>query len=157
MGKKVMLKMKLCKWPVMQLATWILMISLLAGCASNHKARGNFGILKLSREVSRIFETFQVLPQYKYYFSGSVTKPRAIMGIDRNYTLATGLWKEAADLTPEQLKKWVDQMLGFLPPTRTFGAYILGPNGQRVGIWYSPHNDNSVTVQPDNRIEIIPP
>ena len=149
--------MKPCKWTVIQMAGWILMIGLLAGCASNHQARGNFGILKLSREVSRIFESYKVLPEYNYYLSGSVTKPRAIMGIDRNYTLATGLWKEAADLTPEQLKKWVDQILGFLPPTRTFGAYILDPNGQQVGIWYSPRNDSSVTVQPDNRIEIIPP
>jgi hypothetical protein len=149
--------MKSSKWLAMQMAAGMVMISLLAGCASNNKARGNFGILKLSREVSRIFESYQVLPEYNYYFSGSVTKPRAIMGIDRNYTLATGLWKEATDLTPELLKKWVDQILGFLPPTRTFGAYILGPNGQQVGIWYSPQNDNSVTVQPDKRIEIIPP
>ena len=152
-----MLKMKSCKCPLMQMAAGMVMIGLLAGCASNHKARGNFGILKPSLEVSRIFESYRVLPQYKYYFSGSITKPRAIMGIDRNYTLATGLWKEAADLTPEQLKRWVDQMLGFLPPTRTFGAYILGPAGEQVGIWYSPDNDNSVTVQPDNRVEIIPP
>jgi hypothetical protein len=138
------------------LAAWILMIGLLAGCAASPERRANSGILKLSREVSQIFESYQVLPQYKYYYFGSDTKPSAIMGIDRNYTLDTELWKEAADLTPEQLKKWVEQILAFLPPVRTYGAYILGPAGEQVGIWYSPYPDAPVSVQPDKRVEIIP-
>jgi hypothetical protein len=140
----------------MLLAAVILMVSLLAGCASNQKARGNMGTLKLSLEVSQIFQTYQVLPEYRYFFHGSVNKPNAIMGIDRNYTLVTRLWKEAPDLTSEQLKRWVDRILGYLPPVRTFGAYILGPDGEQVGIWYSPYPDAPVSVQPDKRIEIIP-
>jgi len=151
-----MIKMKLRKWPVMQMAAGIMMISLFTGCATSPEARGNFGSLKLSREVSQIFETYQVLPEYNYYLTGSVTRPNAIMGIDRNYTLVTRLWKEAADLNSEQLKRWVDQILGFRPPVRTYGAYILGPSGEQVGIWYSPYPDAPVAVQPDKRIEIIP-
>ncbi|MEJ2100387.1 MAG: hypothetical protein P8X68_10460 [Desulfobacterales bacterium] len=142
---------------VRQMLAGILMIGLLAGCAANQQARGNYGRLKLSSEVDQIFQKYQVLPKYRYYFSGSVTKPQAIIGIDRNYTLVTRLWKEVADLTSEQLKKWVDQMLGFRPATRTFGAQILGPNGEPVGIWYSPYNDTTVAVQADNRIKVVPP
>ena len=61
------------------------------------------------------------------------------------------------DLTTEQLKKWVDQILGFRPPVRTFGSYILNGKGEQVGIWYSPFNTTPVSVQADNRVEIIPP
>ncbi|MEJ2101084.1 MAG: hypothetical protein P8X68_14070 [Desulfobacterales bacterium] len=145
------------KWSVMQMAAAILMIGLLAGCAANRQARENSGSLKLSPEVSQIFQTYKVLPQYKYYFSGPDTKPTAIVGIDRNYTLDTQVWQAAADLTPEKLQNWVGQMLGFNPAWRTFGAYILDGKGQPVGIWYSLDNEVPVAVQPDKRIEIIAP
>jgi hypothetical protein len=158
MEEKIMLKsLKPRKWSVMQMAAGILMSSLLAGCAANQQARGNFGTLKPSREVDQIFQKHQVLPEYKYYISGSVTKPQAIIGIDRNYTLDTRLWQAAENLTSEQLKKWVDQMLLFRPQLYTFGAYILGPNGERVGIWYSSYNHTTVAVHADNRIEVVPP
>ena len=149
--------LKPCKWPVMQVAAGILMIGLLAGCAANQQARENYGTLKLSSEVDQSFQKYQVLPQYKYYFSGSETKPQAIIGINRNYALDTRLWQEVPDLSSEQLKKWVDQMLGFRPAMRTFGAYILGPGGEQVGIWYSPYNDTTVAMQGDNRVEVVPP
>jgi hypothetical protein len=147
--------LKPLKWPIMQMAAGILMIGLLAGCAANRQARENFGTLKLSSEVSQIFQTYQVLPEYKYYITGSVTRPHAIVGIDRNYTFDSSLWQAAVDLTPEQLKEWVDQMLGFRPAMRTFGAQILGPSGEQVGIWYSPYPDVPVIVHPDKRIEIL--
>jgi hypothetical protein len=157
MEEKLMLKsLKPRRGTLMQMAAWILLIGLVAGCASKQESRENSGILKLSIEVSKIFESYQVLPEYRYYFYGSATKPRAVMGIDRNYTLSTRLWKEAADLTPERLKGWVEQILGFMPPSRTYGAYILGPAGEQVGIWYSPYPDAPVSVQPDKRVEVIP-
>ncbi len=144
-------------WALMPLAAGMLLVSLLAGCASNPEARQSNGTLKLSSEVSQIFETYRVLPNHRYYFSGSTAKPRAIIGIDQNYSLNSQLWKEAADLNSEQLKRWVDQMLGFRPAARTFGSSILSGNGEQVGVWYSPYNNTPVAVQADNRIEIIPP
>ena len=145
------------KWSVMLIAAGILMIGLLAGCAANREARENSGSLKLSTEVSQIFQTYRVLPQYSYYFAGSDTQPTAIVGIDRNYTLDTSVWQAAVDLTPEKLQNWVQQMLGFNPAWRTFGAYILDGKGQPVGIWYSLDTEVPVAVLPDKRIEIIPP
>jgi hypothetical protein len=142
---------------LIRLAAWVLLIGLVAGCASKQESRENFGILQPSTEVSKIFESYQVLPNYKYFFTGSETKPLAIMGIDRNYTLVTRLWKEAADLTPEQLKGWVNQIGGFRPPFRTYGAHILGPAGQQVGIWYSLYDDSQVKMLGDKQIEVVPP
>ncbi len=152
-----MIKMKPRKWPVMQIAGWMVMIGLLAGCALNQEARKNFGTLKLSSEVSEIFQTYRVLPNHRYYYSGSDTKPKAIIGIDQTYSLETRLWKEAADLNSEQLKRWVDQMLGFRPPGRTFGSAILSANGEKVGIWYSPYVYTTVKVEADNQVMVYPP
>ena len=149
--------MKPRKWPVMQMAGWMVMIGLLAGCASNYESRENLGTLKLSSEVSQIFQTYRVLPTHRYYYSGPDAKPKAIIGIDQNYTLNTRLWKEATDLNPEQLKRWVDQMLEFRPPVRTFGSYILSANGEPVGIWYSAYNYTTVKVEADNQIMVFPP
>jgi len=144
-------------WAVLLPAACLLMVSLLAGCASNPEARQNLGTLRLSSEVSQIFETYQVLPNHRYYYSGSSTKPKAIIGIDQNYSLDTRLWKEAADLNSEQLKRWVDQILGFRPPVRTFGSSILSASGQKVGIWYSPFDYTTVKVEADNQVMVFPP
>jgi len=157
MEKKIMIKMKPWKWSLLLPAAGLLMVSLLAGCASNPEARQNLGTLRLSSEVSQIFETYQVLPNHRYYYSGSSTKPKAIIGIDQNYSLDTRLWKEAADLNSEQLKRWVDQILGFRPPVRTFGSSILSASGQKVGIWYSPFDYTTVKVQADNQVMVFPP
>ena len=145
------------RWTVTQLAAWIIMAGLLAGCASSPEAHKNDGTLKLSDEVSQIFQTYQVLPNHRYYYTGSSTKPLAIIGIDQKYTLDSPDWMEVLGLSPEQLKKWVNQMLNFEPAMRTFGSYILSPKGETVGIWYSPEDETFVTVQPDNRVEIIAP
>ena len=142
---------------VMLLAVWIMMTGLLAGCALGPEARKNSGTLKLSSEVSDIFQSYRVLPNHKYYYTGSDTKPQAIIGIDQKYTLETRLWKEAPDLTSEQLKKWVDQMLGFRPPVRTFGSYILSATGQQVGVWYSQYSITTVKVEADNQVMVYPP
>ena len=145
-----------CKRTVI-MGVCIMMVGLLAGCASGPEARKDYGTLKLSSEVSDIFQSYQVLPDHKYYYTGSDTKPQAIIGIDQTYTLSTRLWKEAAGLTSEQLKKWVDQMLGFRPPVRTFGSTILGPNGEQIGIWYSSYGFTTVKVEADKQVMVYPP
>jgi hypothetical protein len=156
--KKIMKNwMKSRKWAILQIPAWILMIGLLAGCASSPEARQNLGTLRLSSEVSQIFETHQVLPNHRYYVSGSNTRPDAIIGIDQNYSLDTRLWREAADLGSEQLRRWVDQINGFRPPTRTLGSAILSANGEQVGVWYSHFNSTTVRVEANNQIMVFPP
>lgn len=146
-----------CKRKVWLPAVSIMMAGLLAGCALSPEARKDFGTLKLSSEVSDIFQAYQVLPNHKYYYTGSDTKPLAIIGIDQNYTLETRLWKAAPDLTSEQLKKWVDQMLGFRPPVLTYGSYILSATGQQIGVWYSQYSITTVKVEANNQVMVYPP
>ena len=68
-----------------------------------------FGKLQRDAEISQIFETYQILPNHKYYISAWGNIPYAIIGIHENYTLREGLWKEV-NLTPQLLRSWVFQM-----------------------------------------------
>jgi hypothetical protein len=116
------------------------------------------GRINSSQEVTWLFETYTVLPDHNYYYSGPDGKPDAIIGIDKQYILDTKLWKPV-DLTPEQLKKWMNFILdsiGFVP-IKIFGAHILNPSGQRVGVWYSPWAPSTVIMGTDNHISVYPP
>ena len=44
------------------------------GCAEN------YGRLQRSAEVDKIFKTYRVLPDHRYYFTGPEGRPDAIMG-----------------------------------------------------------------------------
>jgi len=128
----------------------VLTIVMLWGCT------GNYGNIQRSREAGRSFENFQVYADHHYYFSGPANIPYAIIGIHENYTLKTGLWKRV-DLTSDQLRMWLDLgmqgTLGF-PPS---GSYIFGPDGQKIGIWYSIFKGTVVKMENDNVVVVHPP
>ena len=117
----------------------------------------NFGRIHSSGEVTRMFETYKILPDYRYYYSGSDVKPRGIIGIHNNYTLNSRLWK-SVDLTPEQLKDWINIILNETTiSTHNNGALILDPNGNQVGVWYSPWATTTVKMESDDQIIVHTP
>ena len=73
-----------------------------------------------------------------YYYAGPDTRPFYIIGVDDRYKLISKLWKPV-DLTPEMLKDWFNyfrpRVGGYNP--LPYGAFINGPNGERIGLWYS--------------------
>jgi hypothetical protein len=109
----------------------VLAVSMFTGCG------GHYGRLAASRDVEQQFENYQVLPDHRYYYSGSVARPRAVIGIHETYTLQSTLWVPVA-LTQDQLKAWVDYPD---PSTKYFqgnnGAEILTEDGKRIGVWYA--------------------
>jgi hypothetical protein len=128
-------------------ALFILTASVLtSGCVSD------FGRYQMSNEVRRSFESYQVLPGYKYYYAGLQDRPDAILGIDRHYTLDNALWSEI-DLTSAQLRAWIGHLAR--PGSSrlmAFGYYILDPAGKRIGVWYSRFRGVPVKMEPGNRI-----
>jgi hypothetical protein len=98
---------------------------------------GHYGGLVVSDDVKNQFESYQILPDHRYYYSGSFARPRAVIGVHEAYTLKTKLWVPV-DLTPQQLKEWVEF---FGPGTKQFktnnGSEILADNGEKIGIWYA--------------------
>ncbi len=114
-----------------------------------------YGKLKRDREVNDIFQTYKVLPGYRYYTTGQGKVPNAIIGILDKYKLRPGMWKEV-HLTTPLLRNWVSQMNNIYgyPP---YGSIILNNEGQRIGIWYSSKQWTTVFIEDNNEIAILAP
>jgi len=142
-------------WSMALLVTAIMGIALamvFAGCAGTH-AR-----LDRSQEVFESFQGAQVLPGHRYYTTGMVNNPDAILGIADGYTLMTDRWKER-EMTPDSLRQLVGMMddefaaVGF----GLAGAAVLNEKGERIGIWYSVVDHTTVTMISENEVTVNPP
>lgn len=130
----------------------MLLISLQMGCAA-----ANYGAIRPSSEVNELFESYEVLGDHNYYYSGPAAIPNAIIGIHENYTLKSDLWKPV-DLTQDQLKKWIlliTNKRGF--SIRIYGYHILDPQEEIVGVWYSSYNRTVVKMLDDQHVVVHTP
>ncbi len=122
----------------------------IAACATS-----NYGSLQFSPEASQVFDNNQLIPNYTYYFSGFQRIPNGIIGIDNNYRLRSSVWKPF-ELNPEvlnQLSYRMAQVYSLNPR----GAWILDPEGHRVGIWYSSRNQTKIRIEKDRQIVVVAP
>jgi hypothetical protein len=115
----------------------------------------NYGRLQSSDEISKLFNDHKILSDHLYYYSGLQGVPDAIIGIDSNYSLYSKSWQQV-DLSPLLLEKWISRMT-YVHLVTPRGAWILGPDGQRIGIWYSARHQAAVRLEEGNRVVIIPP
>ncbi len=118
---------------------------------------GNYGSVRLSREVEKLFESYQVLDHYNYFYSGSDAIPDAIIGIHEDYVLQSQLWKPV-DLTREQLQEWIFLMTDHhVYSAMTYGAELLDSEGKTIGIWYSPYDQTVVKMVDDRKVVVHTP
>ena len=150
--------LKIGKTTLMGVLVIVVFHSILTGCATGSGKRSP-GVVT-SREATDIWHSYEINPNYNYYYSGPQSQPAYIIGIDKKYRLTSKLWKPV-DLTPEMLKKWFNftrQRVGIsLDP---FGAFIVDSNGERVGLWYSVKDwrlIGAATVGEDNTISVTRP
>ena len=133
-------------------------LSTLIGCATTAGKKSS-GITA-SREATEIWHSYEILPNYHYYYSGPDTQPNYIIGIDDRYKLMTEFWKPV-DLTPAMLKNWFNYYrprVGYSQDP--FGAFITQPNGERIGLWYSVRDwrlTGSATVGENNTVDVTRP
>jgi hypothetical protein len=117
----------------------------------------NYSGLRMSGEVNNLFESYQVLDDYNYYFSGPDARPNAILGVHKDYTLRSNLWKPV-ELTPDQLKLWINMMTDHRGTAlRTYGSRVVALDGKDIGIWYSPWSETAVRMEDDGHVIINPP
>lgn len=129
------------------LLTFVFLISLTA-CA------GSYGRIKRDAEVKNAFESNQVRSDYTYYYYGFDTRPYAIIGVDPKYDAGSKVWREV-DPQSETFKKmtfWIWEDYGNYP----YGAHILDPAGNKVGIWFSSIRIVSIKFFGENRIMVMP-
>ena len=141
----------------MTLPAAIFALFLLVGCAG-----GNYGTLDRDRDLDNMFLNYEVLPDHRYYTTGGYDAPNAILAIHRDYELDNpgDLWVAVPNVDSTQMRKWID----FLAPEQEyrysnayFAAYILDPNGKRVGAWYSYDNIATVKFLEENKIQVYTP
>ena len=127
------------------------LVGLLCSCATT----SHYGRLQSSHDISQLFKKAQVLSDHTYYYSGLQGVPDAIIGIHPNYTLRAKLWQQV-DFSHLTLKKWIFRM-NYVHLVRPQGAWILGPDGDRLGIWFSAERQTSVRLDSENRLIVAPP
>ena len=136
----------------------VVMLTLLIGCAATPAPKSS-GVVT-SREATDIWHSYEIYPNYNYYYSGPDSLPNYIISIDDKYTLTSKLWKPV-ELTPEMLKNW----LNFTRPRvgysqSPYGAFITGPNDERIGLWYSVRDwrlKGSATLSDNDQVAVTKP
>jgi hypothetical protein len=132
-------------------AAFFLLVTAATACS------GNYGHLRRDGEARKIFEGYQVLPDHRYFYSGSSSTPTAILGIHKDFTLQTKLWT-SVDLTPEQLKSWMNNISPTLGRSlNNYGSVIVDPAGKTVGIWYSKYSRTTIEFKENNIIIVYAP
>ena len=115
----------------------------------------NYGRLKRNPELTRVFQSYKVEPDYKYYYYGRTNSPYAIIGIDPAYHISSKVWREV-DPGSEQFKEMVDRVWGDDYYSSISGASILSPTGKKVGIWYTSIWFVAIRFEDNNRIAVMP-
>ena len=120
---------------------------------------GSYGRLHPNGEVTNAYESFQTNPHRNYYLSGPESYPHALMGIDRDWTLLSDLWKRI-DFTSGRRKKLVRGMQTKAQENLVClqGYDILDEQGRKIGDWFSlPGIHVVIRIKGGNRVEISTP
>jgi len=126
----------------------ISILALLVSCAAN------YGSIQRDFEVQQAFESNQIPLGYKYYYYGFDTRPYVVFGIDSKYKMDSHMWREAMPDTEEfkVMIRWIWEDYGY----HKFGANILDPNGNKIGIYYSSINETVFKFNENNQIVVMP-
>ncbi|MFP4159042.1 MAG: hypothetical protein ACLFQ9_01820 [Desulfobacterales bacterium] len=126
----------------------ILAALVMTGCAA-----GSWGSLRQDPEVTEMFRKNRVPEDYRYYSRGRSNLPYAIVGVDPEWRFESRFWEEVEPNTEEFAGKvrfvWDPDVWYQYNSGR--GAWILGPDGGRIGLWYSMYPDTAIAVDKEQK------
>ena len=129
-------------------------VSIVTGCAA-----AGYGRLYQDAEVTRLFTSNSVPDDYRYYTNGRTHMPYAIIGIDQRYSINLKIWEPVLPNTDAFAKKvlfiWRPDVLESFNTAQ--GAWIVAPDGEKIGIWYSMYPYTTIKMQEDNQVMIFSP
>ena len=130
---------------------------LMIGCAG-----GNYGTFDRDRELDNMYLRHEVLPDHNYYATGSYDAPAAILALKKDYELQdkANLWRLVPNVNAGQMRKWIDTIApeqNYRRSNSYYAAYILDPNGKRIGAWYAIEPNTTVKFLEDNKVQVYPP
>jgi len=112
-----------------------------------------YGSYKRNAEIYQSFQSNQVNRNYTYYYNGVGNQVYAIVGIEPKYRIQSKFWREVEPDT-DAFKKLTNQIwddYGY----QTFGADLLDPAGNKIGIVYTSIYEVAVKFLGDNQIEVL--
>lgn len=128
-------------------------ILLSMGCV----AKGPTGRWQQNQEAQKLFTSTAILENHSYYYTGQKARPDAIIAIDNAYRLQSNLWI-AIDVTPKLIKEWLAWYKSEFSMYCTYrGGYIMTPDQQIVGIWYSKELLNTIYSPEPGVVEVYLP
>ena len=135
------------------LTLFSMILTALSGCTMS-----NYGKLKSTLEVKQSFETYQILPNHKYYYRGVKSRPTVIVGINENYELNSKLWVQI-DPESEDFRTIIDRvsLQGMGRAVEPWGFRILDAAGNDVGVWYSAISTAAVQINENRQITNLQP
>ena len=121
---------------------------LMLSCASNWTK--NNGSAVQDDDIKTMFETYEYVSNYNYFYTGSANDPEAIVGIKKDYELVkvSGRvnltnWQQF-EPGGDKLKELVEAMK--IPERRkTYGSIINAPGGDQVGVMYTTRWESTYT------------
>ena len=135
------------------LTLFSMVLTALSGCTMS-----NYGKLKSTPEVKQSFETYQILPNHKYYYRGVKSRPTVIVGINKNYELNLKMWVQI-DPESEDFRMIIDRvsLQGMGGAYEPWGFRILDAAGNDVGVWYSAIRAAAVEINENRQIVNLSP
>lgn len=140
--------------PYLSLPRLALLTLLLLVAACGHPAY----VFHEDLRINEALESYRPLPGYTYYYSGPEDFPLAILGIRPEYRLKKEFWIPVK-LTEKKLQDWmeiIDNPHRNLQ-TRYRGKVIRTPEGEEIGIWYSPQEWSTVKMGEDREVTVYSP
>jgi len=118
----------------------------------------NFGRLESDKEIKQSFESYRVLPNHKYYYRGTHSRPFVIVGINENFVLSSTPWV-GIDPKSKDFRKLIDKvsLQGSGSTTDPWGFTILDNSGRDVGVWYSAIRAAAVEINENGQIVNLSP
>jgi len=142
---------------VISLLAGLVVLILVAGCAG-----GSYATFDRDRDLDNRYLNYEVLEEHNYYTTGGYDAPDAILALHSDYELinTNNLWIWVPNVNSAQMRKWIDTIApeqNYRRSNAYFAAYILAPDGKRVGAWYAIEPYTTVKFLEDNKVQVYPP
>jgi len=126
----------------------VMLLATTMGCSAS-----KYGKLTPDKGVQQAFQSYQILPNHKYYYRGVYSRPTVIAGISQNYTMNLKMWVPI-DAESKDFKILIDRvsLQGMGNQIEPWGLIISDQQGNKVGIWYSALRAAAVEVNENRQI-----
>ena len=127
--------------------------------ASHTPTHAPMGLMKADAAAKKIFEDGKALPDYTYYYVGSIIEPDSVIAIKKGFTLRDSrIWTKVEDMSNTNVRTWLQAWKNDGHEFSDLnGGVILTPDGKEAGIWYSHYPGGAVMMPIPGVLDVFQP